>query len=166
MLLLFETAAGYALFKVLKEGKLQEVEVRNATVGLGCEHHNASSIPEKPLPIACLLSNGFEYKKRQKCRCKMPLVVRRTYQQISARQKVQERWSSSRHSANSRTRPRLSQQQLHWSTANSAKVSIPQQLVQTPQTAPNCMHAAQCNMLFPSPHTFWQCPKLCDIAQA
>ena len=27
MLLLFETAAGYALFKVLKEGKLQEAEV-------------------------------------------------------------------------------------------------------------------------------------------
>ena len=30
MLLLFETAAGYALFKVLKEGKLQEAEVRAA----------------------------------------------------------------------------------------------------------------------------------------
>ena len=28
MLLLFETAAGYALFKVLKENKLQEVDVR------------------------------------------------------------------------------------------------------------------------------------------
>jgi hypothetical protein len=27
MLLLFETAAGYALFKVLKENKLQEVDV-------------------------------------------------------------------------------------------------------------------------------------------
>lgn len=27
MLLLFETAAGYALFKVLNEGKLQEAEV-------------------------------------------------------------------------------------------------------------------------------------------
>ncbi len=33
MLLLFETAAGYALFKVLKEGKLQEAEARAATVG-------------------------------------------------------------------------------------------------------------------------------------
>jgi len=33
MLLLFETAAGYALFKVLKEGKLQEAEVRTVTVG-------------------------------------------------------------------------------------------------------------------------------------
>ena len=32
MLLLFETAAGYALFKVLKEGKVQEAEVRLATV--------------------------------------------------------------------------------------------------------------------------------------
>lgn len=31
MLLLFETAAGYALFKVLKEGKLQEAEVRSIT---------------------------------------------------------------------------------------------------------------------------------------
>lgn len=31
MLLLFETAAGYALFKVLKEGKLQEAEVRLTT---------------------------------------------------------------------------------------------------------------------------------------
>ena len=29
MLLLFETAAGFALFKVLKEGKLQETEVSN-----------------------------------------------------------------------------------------------------------------------------------------
>jgi hypothetical protein len=28
MLLLFETAAGYALFKVLKEDKLKEVDVR------------------------------------------------------------------------------------------------------------------------------------------
>ncbi len=28
MLLLFETAAGFALFKVLKEGKLKETEVR------------------------------------------------------------------------------------------------------------------------------------------
>jgi hypothetical protein len=27
MLLLFETAAGYAIFKVLKEGKLSKVEV-------------------------------------------------------------------------------------------------------------------------------------------
>ena len=32
MLLLFETAAGYALFKVLKEGKLQEAEVRAAFI--------------------------------------------------------------------------------------------------------------------------------------
>lgn len=28
MLLLFETAAGFALFKVLKEGKLEQSEVR------------------------------------------------------------------------------------------------------------------------------------------
>lgn len=34
MLLLFETAAGYALFKVLKEGKLQEAEVCSATVSV------------------------------------------------------------------------------------------------------------------------------------
>jgi hypothetical protein len=31
MLLLFETAAGYALFKVLKENRLQEVDVRVAS---------------------------------------------------------------------------------------------------------------------------------------
>ncbi len=30
MLLLFETAAGYALFKVLKEDKLKEVDVSDA----------------------------------------------------------------------------------------------------------------------------------------
>ena len=29
MLLLFETAAGFALFKVLKEGKLKETDVRS-----------------------------------------------------------------------------------------------------------------------------------------
>ena len=37
MLLLFETAAGYALFKVLKEGKLQEAEVCSASVRSGRE---------------------------------------------------------------------------------------------------------------------------------
>ena len=62
MLLLFETAAGYALFKVLKEGKLQEAEVRNATVRLGCEHHNASSAFVEPIPIACLYVNLFVYQ--------------------------------------------------------------------------------------------------------
>ena len=41
MLLLFETAAGYALFKVLKEGKLQEAEVRtacNRRTRIGCSN--------------------------------------------------------------------------------------------------------------------------------
>ena len=37
MLLLFETAAGYALFKVLKEGKLQEAEVRHLYRSLSTE---------------------------------------------------------------------------------------------------------------------------------
>ena len=34
MLLLFETAAGYALFKVLKENKLQEVDVSGISVSV------------------------------------------------------------------------------------------------------------------------------------
>jgi len=38
MLLLFETAAGFALFKVLKEGKLKETEVRRG----------ASARPSRP----------------------------------------------------------------------------------------------------------------------
>ena len=126
MLLLFETAAGYALFKVLKEGKLQEAEVRIVTVRSGCEHRNASSILVEPLPIACLYWSRNLNDKRQSSmwRCLTPLVVRRTYQQISARQKAQERWSSLRRSASLKTQPRLSQQQLRWSTVNSAKVSI------------------------------------------
>ena len=36
MLLLFESAAGYALFKVLKEGKLDEVNVRAAGEAAEC----------------------------------------------------------------------------------------------------------------------------------
>lgn len=35
MLVLFETAAGYALFKVLKEKRLEQVEVRVAWAGGG-----------------------------------------------------------------------------------------------------------------------------------
>jgi hypothetical protein len=39
MLLLFETAAGYALFKVLKEDKLKEVDVSGAMAGgAACMH--------------------------------------------------------------------------------------------------------------------------------
>lgn len=36
MLLLFETAAGFALFKVLKENKIQETEVRRLHGRLDC----------------------------------------------------------------------------------------------------------------------------------
>ena len=36
MLLLFETAAGFALFKVLKENKIQETEVRRLHGMLDC----------------------------------------------------------------------------------------------------------------------------------
>ena len=37
MLLLFETAAGFALFKVLKEGKLKETDVRLQAPARGCQ---------------------------------------------------------------------------------------------------------------------------------
>lgn len=65
MLLLFETAAGYALFKVLKEGKLQEAEVRTATVRLGCEHLSASSTLVEQLHIACLYWSRRVYEEQQ-----------------------------------------------------------------------------------------------------
>jgi hypothetical protein len=35
MLFLFETAAGYALFKVVKEGKLEKTEVRGSAERAG-----------------------------------------------------------------------------------------------------------------------------------
>jgi hypothetical protein len=56
MLLLFETAAGYALFKVVKEGKLEKAEVRTAralAAALGrVRHVPTRAIPrERPLPV-------------------------------------------------------------------------------------------------------------------
>lgn len=43
MLLLFETAAGYALFKVLKENKLQEAEVSASSLPTASRQQLCSS---------------------------------------------------------------------------------------------------------------------------
>ena len=120
MLLLFETAAGYALFKVLKEGKLQEAEVRfvpgvysqsAAICALTVDYHHAHRMH---MHIAS--------RKGALHGTQRPGVLCRTYLQISAQQQEQTRSSSSRHSANSRTQLKLLQQLLHLWTASSAKV--------------------------------------------
>ena len=130
--------------------------------------NNASATLFELLPVACPNLDRTENGKRQKCirSCKLPLVVRRTYQQTSARQKVQERWSSLRRSANSKTRPRLWQQQLHWSTVNSAKVSTTQQPVQIPQTACNLHAWGSVQHAVALTTCCWQCSTFSGTAQA
>lgn len=54
MLLLFETAAGFALFKVLKEGKLENAEVRQYNLSLVGSRLRSSAqdrVPRLPQPL-------------------------------------------------------------------------------------------------------------------
>ena len=58
MLLLFETAAGYALFKVLKENKLKEVDVRTRQSAQGRLEHTAEGFMQQVCARCMLMAHA------------------------------------------------------------------------------------------------------------
>lgn len=58
MLLLFETAAGYALFKVLKESKLKEVDVRTRQRAQGPLEHTAEGFMQQVCTRCMLMAHA------------------------------------------------------------------------------------------------------------
>ncbi len=124
MLLLFETAAGYALFKVLKEGKLQEAEVPSATVDYAVSGSRQRA--PRPRHFVAFASHKPDVADAQAGLFTMLVLYCRTFTRTLPHQRMPGRWSSLRPSASLKTQLKLLQQQQLWWTASSAKVHMPQ----------------------------------------